>query len=61
MEETSLKSDVQDQMVMFILMDLVDHDLLTVREADLARRIYMKEMKRKRQTDYVKNIQEGGK
>jgi hypothetical protein len=61
MEETSLKSDVQDQMVMFILMDLVDHDLLTVREADLARRIYLKEMQRKRQADYMKKIQESGK
>ena len=32
----------QEQILMLMLMDLVDHDLLTVEEAESAKRIYIK-------------------
>lgn len=47
MEKTYTETEVQDQMVMLILMDLVDHNLLTIQEADLARRIYSKKKSQK--------------
>lgn len=59
MEKTYTETEVQDQMVMLILMDLVDHNLLTIQEADLARRIYSKKKSQKNdQADCNRTLEE---
>ncbi len=59
MEKTYTETEVQDQMVMLILMDLVDHNLLTIQEADLARRIYAKKKSQKNdQADCNRTLEE---
>ena len=38
---------LQEQMIMFMLMDLVDHELLTMEEAESAKMFYSKSDNRK--------------